>query len=335
MSYRIFVASSAVVFLSACGSSSSGGVTGPSSSEVATSVVSGALNNTSGSAVAWNAPKKPKATFASRVIDALNPIGTAYAATWTCTSGSLSPAFTGPGADPYAYTPKSCSVTWDNGKDASSTWSGPFTLSYGSNCNDTNAWIELQAGGCALTRTTGTSGTTRTITGPDGNSYAITHNTNGAGTGWDSSVTPAPTDGGVVSTCDATGCIAGRTIVISGSNLVGTVTVAGDADKIWDHTVSTGATPITVTGSGATRVVSGSVTVQHNLALYTASATFNNVGYSEPGCCFPTSGSVTTTFSKGPDSGKTETLSFSAICGDATLTTASGTTSQIELEHCL
>jgi hypothetical protein len=29
---------------------------------------------------------------------------------------------------------------------------------------------------------------TRTITGPDGNAYAVTHDTNGAGTGWDSTV---------------------------------------------------------------------------------------------------------------------------------------------------
>jgi hypothetical protein len=119
--------------------------------------------------------------------------------------------------------------------------------------------------------------------------------------------------------------------VINGSHLTGTV----DGVKLWDHTVSTGAGGLTVTGIGSSRLVSGTVNVEHNLAKYTAAVTFNGVGYGEPGCCFPTSGSVSTTFSKGPDVGKTESLSFSEICGDATLTKADGTTESLTLVHCL
>jgi hypothetical protein len=305
----------------------------PTGSEVAVSSVSGALNNTTGSSVAWLAPARPRASMLARAVDALSPIGTAWAATWTCTGGSLSPAFAGPGADPYSYTPVSCSVQWENGRTASAVWSGPFTLNYGTSCDSTHPFIENQVGGCALTRTT--SGDTRTLTGPDGNSYSVTHDTNGAGTGWDTSVSPAPADGGVQLTCAAGGCSAGQTLVISGSHLTGDVDIANKDYRIWDHTVTTGAGGVTVTGTGTSRSVSGTVTVQHNILRFTSTTTFDSVSYGEPGCCFPTGGSVSTTFSSGPNVGKTESLSFSLLCGEATLTNTNGTVEALTLQHCL
>jgi len=315
-------------FSSGCGDhTSSSSVAGPSSSEVATSVVSGGLNNNAGSSMAWNAPPPPRPSLLRRAVDALNPIGTAWAATWTCTGGKLSPTFGGPGLDPYSYAPLSCKVTWDDGLTASSSWSGDFTLVYGSSCDSTHALIENQTAGCEVTRTTGAGGNTRSITGPDGNSYAIDHDTNGAGTGWDPSVTPAPNDDGVELTQSS--------LVISGSHLTGTVTIGSTAYKIWDHTVSTGAGGLTIADTGTSRVVSGEVTVQHNILRYTATSTFNSVVYADPTCCFPTSGNVTTTFQNGPDVGKQETLVFSAACGEATLTPAVGIAENLTLAHCL
>jgi len=308
---------------------------GPTGSEVAVSTVSGALNNTSGSTVASLAPPRPRRSIFARAVDALNPIGTAWAATWSCSGGSLSPTFDGAASNPYAYTPVSCSVTWENDRTASAVWSGPFTLDYGPSCDATHAYIENQAGGCELTRTTGPTADTRTLTGPDGNSYAITHDTNGAGTGWDSSVSPAPSDAGVELTCDADGCSSGQMLVVSGSHLTGTVTIDNKGYRIWDHTVSTGAGGITVTGAGSGRVVTGSVTVQHNLLKYTSTTTFEDVGYGEPGCCFPTTGSVSTTFSNGSNAGKTERLTFSALCGETILTNPDGSVEPLTLEHCL
>jgi hypothetical protein len=319
-----------LILQGACSSADSPNADGPSTSEVATSVVSGALNNNDGSAVAMRADP-PKASPLDRVLDAINPIGTAWAADWSCTGGTLAPAFAGPGS--YQFTPRTCSVTWDNGKSASSAWSVPFTLEYGAQCDAKHGVMESQAAGCTLTRTT--TGSTRTVTGPDGNSYAITHDTDGAGTGWDPSVSPAPGNGGVELTCGAGGCATGKNLVINGSHLTGTVTIRGKELTIWDHTVSTGSTGLTVSGAGSSRVVDGQVTVEHNLLKYTASTTFNGVGYGEIGCCFPTTGSVSTTFSSGDDAGKTETLAFSSTCGDATLTKADGETQSITLEHCL
>ena len=104
-----------------------------------------------------------------------------------------------------------------------------------------------------MTRTTPAGGDTRTITGPDGNSYAIRHDTSGQGSGWDSSVSPAPGSGGVVVTCGAAGCSQGGNLVVGGSHLTGTVTIDGKSTTIWDHTVSTGAGGIDVMARGRTR----------------------------------------------------------------------------------
>lgn len=310
----------------------------PSGSEVAVSTVSGALNNTSGSVVAMNRTSRPSARKASPLqlaVRALNPIRTAWAAEWTCSGGSLAPSFAGPAKNPYEYTPVSCSISWGEDETGSSTWSGPFTLNYGAECDAVHPTPAGQVAGCTITRTTGASGDTRTITGPDGNSYAIDHETDGAGTGWDSSVSPAPSNGGVELTLGGGDGDVEDTLVINGSHLTGTVNVDGLTLKIWDHTVSTSAAGITVSGEGTARIVSGSVTVQHNLAKFTSETTFDAVGYGDAACCFPTSGSVSTTFSKGADVGKTETLTFSSTCGEATLKAASGASVPLVLQYCL
>lgn len=306
----------------------------PSGSEVAVSAASGALNNNSGSAVAW-APRAPKTSNMQRVLATLNPVGTAYAATWSCSAASLLPAFDGALGNPYAFTPPSCRVAWLNGRPEKSSWSGPFILSYGSSCDAIHSSLEKQAAGCELTRTSNSTGDTRTIAGPAGNTYAINHDTNGAGTGWDSSVSPAPTSAGVRVTCGANGCVDGGAIVISGSHLTGTVTFDGANNKIWDHTVSTGASGLMLSGAPGHRVLSGSVTVQHNLHHYTSTTTFASVVYGDSGCCFPTTGSVSTAFTEGPNVGKTEKLLFSSACGETTLTFTDGTTAALTLIECL
>lgn len=333
MMRKMFWMAAPVAFALGCGGASSDGAN--SDSEVATSVVSGALNNSGGSMLGMNdVPREHRSVF-ERIVDQVRPIATAFAATWTCTGGDVTPAFDGAAGNPYAYTPVSCSVTWGNGRTASSKWSSTFGLDYGAQCDDKHAWIGNQVADCSVTRTTAAGGNTRSLTGPDGNSYSITHDTNGAGSGWDSSVTPAPTNDGLVATCSDSGCASG-TLTINGSHLTGTVALAGGAPStIWNHTVSTGAGGLSVTGADTRRVVNGSVTVQHNILKYTATASFNNVGYGEAGCCFPTTGSVTTTFHNGADKNKSESLAFSAICGEATLTTAAGNVVPITLQHCL
>ena len=144
-----------------------------------------------------------------------------------------------------------------------------------------------------MTRTTAAGGNLRTLTGPQGNAYAVNHSTYGLGT-WDASVSPVPTNGGVIITCGSNGCAGyngGHTLVISSSHISGTV----DAVPLYDHTVSTGSTGLTMRGSGVNRVVNGSVRVQDNLAQFTSTTTFKSVGYGIANCCFSSTGIVTMT----------------------------------------
>ena len=305
----------------------------PSGSEVAVSIVSGALNNNAQSGVAFNL-RTPKRSRLERALAFINPIGTAYAATWSCSGETLNPVFAGPGA--YAFTPPTCQVEWGDDKVGASRWGGPFTLSYGSSCDAESAFMAHQRAGCEMIRTSDMSGDTRTIQGPNGNTYAINHDTHGAGTGWDSSLSPAPSDGGVVTTCGVGGCASSGTVVVSGSHVTGTVDVDKVVAKIWDHTITTDGSGIAVTGAGASRTVTGSVTVQHNLLKYVSVTTFEDAGYGEPTCCFPTTGSVATTYTNGEgEVGKTEKLVFSTACGEATLTDTKGNTAALTLEQCL
>jgi hypothetical protein len=326
------LACTALACASAKGDSGSAGNSSPSGSEVAVSSVSGALNNTSGSSVAfYRQPKKAGAV--DRVLSFLNPEGTAQAAEWSCTGGSLSPAYAGPGKSPYSFTPPSCTVSWLGGtRSDTASWSGPFTLSYGASCDDVHPAVANQVAGCEVTRTTAAGGDTRTVTGPDGYLRTVEHDTNGAGTGWDPSVSPAPNDDGVQVTCGAGGCASSRNVVINGSHLTGTVAIDGDTARIWDHTVVGN---VTVSNSGGDLLVNGTVTVEHNLIHVTSTTTFANVTYSQPLCCFPTSGSVSTTFSRGPDVGKTEGLEFGNVCGETILHRADGASVALTLEHCL
>jgi len=92
---------------------------------------------------------------------------------------------------------------------------------------------------------------------------------------------------------------------------------------------------LTVTGVGSSRVVSGTVTVQHNLIEAVSTTTFSNVSYGDTACCFPTEGSVTTVYQRGLV-GKTEKISFGGgACGETTLTDNKGTTESLTLAHCL
>jgi hypothetical protein len=322
---QTFVVASCIAGIAAgCGGSSA--TSALSSSEIAIDAVSGALNTTNGSAVALNDVPLRRGVL-SRVLAKLNPIRPAWAASWTCTGASLTPAFNGPGS--YIWSPPSCSVTLGDAA-GSSSWSSTFTLTYGAGCDSTHPWIDHQSAGCQLTRTTGVGGNTRTISTLDGATRVVTHDTNGAGTGWDATVTPVPSNAGVVISCGATGCDSSRTIAINGSHLVGTVTSAGGTTR-FDHTISTGSGGLTVTGSGTSRSVSGTVTVQHNLTRNTASVAFTNVMFGDAGCPFPTSGTVTASFTDGPQTGMAETTTFSAAkCGGASIT-VDGTTRQVTL----
>ena len=103
--------------------------------------------------------------------------------------------------------------------------------------------------------------------------------------------------------------------------------------KWFDHSLKTDAA-LTVTGtrSGGTRTVNGTLTVFHNLARYTATNVMTNVKWGTSTCCYPTSGTIATSFS-GTVTG-TATTTFTTNCGIASFVDTTGTTSTVTLRSC-
>lgn len=87
--------------------------------------------------------------------------------------------------------------------------------------------------------------------------------------------------------------------------------------------------------SSSNRAMSGTVTLYHNLAKYTAVNTFNTVTWSTSTCCFPVSGTISTTFTGATAPTGPYILTFSSNCGSAILTTPTDTTgTEVQLTSC-
>lgn len=185
------------------------------------------------------------------------------------------------------------------------TWTGSQTLQFGGGATCDTTTLPLTGSG-TLTRNLA-PGTVRFS--PSG--LAVALDTQNA-SGWYQQVS-----GGFL----ITGVAGGHTVTIDGLHMV---------SAHWDHTLST-ITPLQVTidGSGNRTFVSGTAQIQHNLAKYVGSVVFNEV-YVPAGSCFPSSGSVTTTFT-GSRSGS-ETLQFNG--GSSATLTSNGQSTSVTLSHC-
>jgi hypothetical protein len=319
------------LLLAGCANSSTGTSSSTSGSEIAVSTVSGAMQSGGSSSAALNSPRV-KQSFYARLMPEIFPA--AQAATWSCTGTGFTTTYSGPGT--YLYEPLSCTVTYADGKSFGAVWNGDWNYVYGASCSASGGEFrpDTQSAGCVITRTSPTGGLTRTLSDSSGDSYAIDHDTTSANTGFDSTEYPT-TSAGITLTCGGSGCATSRTMVINGSHLTGTITPSGGSPlEFWDHTVSSGTNGLSITGSGVSRSVSGTVVVQHNLAKYVSLSTFSSVTYGNPLCCFPTSGTISTSYASGPLLNSGETLTFSSSCGEATLT-QNGTSSPITLIHCI
>lgn len=140
--------------------------------------------------------------------------------------------------------------------------------------------------------------TTRTMAS---SGVVISLDTTGSSTGWSS-----PLNSTGVTTA-FTGAVA-RDITINGIHTSGTV----NGQQFFDHTISSNAIAVNATN----KVTSGTITVQHNLARYVATTTVvSQLGFSA-GCCYPTSGAISTTYTNGDP---TELVTFTAACGSVTV----------------
>jgi hypothetical protein len=317
--------------ISGCGSS---GASDGTASQIVAGAIGGPSNDNAAGAsqsFAYAIPKEHP-TWISRLKGAFDLFPDALAFQISCSGGSLSPSSYAPGTT-FQWTPISCSLTYRNGKQASVQWSSYFDLNYGSSCTGSSFQLSSQPSGCVVTRTTPTGGNTRTLTRQSGQSHAVNIDTTSPG-GWDSSI--STNSGGTVISAEGSGSsgFSARQIAINGTHLTSTL----DGQVNWNHTVSTDPNnPLEFVGVGASKVLtSGTVILQHNLAKFTSSSVVQSpLVFSNVNCCFPTSGSVETTFHGGPYDGKTETIEFSSDCGEATLVNSAGVSSSVTLSDCL
>ena len=163
---------------------------------------------------------------------------------------------------------------------ALAVWDGSQTLGFSGSCGT----ISLAAlSGQTLTRTFG-SGTTETnLLGV----VTTLDTTTAATSGWDSSVTGIGEGEQAVFTAATDGS---RTLSILGLHLHA---ISASGSTLFDHTVSS--TGLTLSGAGIGRSISaGTITVQHNLAKFTAKAQITTtLTYGVTNCCHPGAGQIT------------------------------------------
>lgn len=207
-------------------------------------------------------------------------------------------------------------ISWGGCTIGTATLAGGWSEAWSSGfCSDGNQPTAL-TNGTSVTRTSSTGQVLTFASGATLTTDTIAHTT------YDS--TSIPGTGITISNSSGT-----RTVVINGLHKV----LVGPRGLKWfDHTLTS--TGLTVNGTRLTgdRVVSGTSVHYHNLAEYKATHTFNTVTWGSSTCCYPTSGSVSSTLT-GSRSG-TVSLSFTANCGEANFTDTDATVSSVTLSQC-
>ncbi len=301
-----------------CGNSSD--VTDGTGSEVAVAAMSGSSSASEGT-VAHHLDPRINPSYLERVQSTLSPVSTAMAVPlcdWSsvitsCTAGVETLSF------------DSCSTPLDHAiriqGSESLTWTGatcctanPLSASSTTPCSFTRRTIDSAGNSDPLKRSIGSNSITLDTESPSG---------------YDKSL-----QGGFNVTCKGTAqnatCDGQREIAIMGAHYTGKT----DRSQ-WDHTVSTDE-PIVEQGHGSSRrILSGTIRVQHNLAQVTSITTIKDPLTHTAGCCYPTGGSISTTYIGGKLDGKTESMSFGSTCGEANFTNFSQKQTGLTLHHCL
>jgi hypothetical protein len=205
-------------------------------------------------------------------------------------------------------------LAWNSCTIGTITMTGGWTSSYGSNTQCTNNLTSPLANSDYVVRTS-TGSTATFASGVSLTTDTIAHSA------YDGTSIP----GGGIGITVASGT---RTVTVVGLHRI----LRGPSGRKWfDHSI-TASLSMSGTRAAGTRVVTGTMTLYHNLASYTAANTFNSVTWGDSSCCYPTSGNIATTLS-GAASG-TINLAFTSTCGAATFTDTTGTTSAVALTYC-
>jgi len=322
-----------------------------SASGTIASAVGGALSATSASgtqASLLGFPKKPRHNSIYDIFDILpEALASSSSSSTTCPTyktAAGSTCATSSGTMWLTYS--SCSFS-----GSAATWSGvqAITLS-GTSPVVTCGTFPHPLASNTLTRqyVTASSGTTpsstATVTTASGAVTTIDDATSNLGN-FDTGTTIAANVGSGYGSI--VGFTSGLRTSINLAHHVSAVNAAGT--NLYDHSFYTGSsgttTALTVaeTSGATTRTVNGTVTLYHNLLKVVGTATLTNVVHSDS-CCFPTGGTIKTTFAAGTNVkptttgltyvGQSETLSITG-CGTATLTDVTGTSSSVTLTRCL
>ena len=224
----------------------------------------------------------------------------------------------------YTNVRSSCSANTDTiSWNGCTVAGGDLTLTGGWSESFTNACITPVAANNSITRTS--TGSTITLNTSILAGATLTTDTN-AGTAWDGTSIPAT---GITMSRGGTTT---RTLTINGLHRI----MKGPRGRTWfEHYIRTG-TALNITGSRAgtdRQINSGTVEVFHQLLKYKASNSFSNVRWGSATCCYPTSGTITTTFS-GSIIGTPATTTFTASCGVATYVDTTGASSTVTLNQC-
>lgn len=308
----VAVGGSFALFNAGCGSASSGSTEDSSTSGTVAAMVGGAYNTSgSGGTVTLNTPSAWE-----RLLNATSPFSEAVASGTACPTIGGSATGCTDSSGTLTMTYNGCSFG-----SASATWSGTQLINFSGGGESCSAFPSSYTGN--VTRTFGAS-TTRTAA--SGSSVLI------------------DTSGTTVHAADS-GTYAGGTVVALSSGVRNSLTVSGinylgknsSGKTTFSHSLKSSTLSIS---NGA--IATGTITVIHNLAKVQATSTLTNLTFTA-GCCTPTGGSVSTTFSAITGVtpampgfvGVTETLQFTG-CGTAIYTGPEANLGgNVTLAHCL
>jgi hypothetical protein len=256
-----------------------------------------------------------------KLLGAINPLASA----WAVPSCNWSSVISACSNDSETLTFDSCSSPLDPAIRIRGSESLSWT---GANCCNANPLAASSATPCSFVRRTtdSTGASDPMILSIGSNAIALDTETP---SGFEKNVSGGFRVACIGTTQDPT-CNGQREITIMGAHYTGKT----DRSQ-WDHTVTTDA-PLMEQGHGAGRkILSGTVRVQHNLAQVTSVTTIQSPLTHSAGCCYPTGGSVSTTFSGGKMDGKTETMEFTSKCGEVQFTDVTSKQTGLTLHHCL
>jgi hypothetical protein len=318
-----------VIYIQGCGTSSSSTTEDSSVSGSVASVLGGTYN-TSQSGGTLALLERIRRTPLSIFLDAFDPsIKDAKAATVCPTYATASGTGAGScsvsgGVMTLDYGSTGCSFT-----GSAATWEGSQTLTLSTGSPSCGTFPAGSSYSGTLTRLFPPT-TTRTSVG----GVVVTVDTSGTDSGY--AFSGSAPSGGIVVTFSG----GSRTdIALSGVNLIAQSAIGVPR---FNHSITTSGTGGSAITLGSGTVTGGTVLVYHNLMKVLGTTTFKNLTFGS-GCCLPTGGTITTSFSAVSGTnptvlgslfvGKSETLTITG-CGTGTYTGPESYTGNVTLPHC-